>query len=129
VGTGIPKYNQIVVDMVKDPASPPDHIVLQGYPGEDTKHGFLRMYLVLDFSCWVEVAEEDVVYHETPGQPQYPTVIWIKRTAKIDYYEHSSLRELPAQYLEGQIARASTQRPPEFVFGSASVTPYWCSHR
>jgi hypothetical protein len=126
-GPGAPDDNDIVVELVEDPAAPPDHIVLQGYPGDSTDEGVLRLYLLLDFSAWVELDRNDVKFHASPGQPQYPTVIWIRRTADIDYYERKTQRHMPAQYLDGLICRPK-DRVEGVASGYTAIVPYWCSH-
>jgi len=95
----------LAAELVPDPTKLPDLVVLSGYLGTSTRAGFSRLYVDLNFSEFVELADADVLARRSVPADQDPlgrTVLWVKRSAPLLRATVSSAQE-HAAFLKGEI--------------------------
>lgn len=109
--------DEIVENLVRDPADVPDVRVLVGYLGRSTRSGHWRLYLTPDLRSYVEFREDEVVHSKQLDHKNSPlggTVVWVKREANLKHSQATS-REAQADFLQGAIRARMVQRTPPSV--------------
>ena len=106
------KPDDLVAELVPDPTTLPDVVVLRGYLGKSTLPGFSRLYVNLNLTEYVEVADADVVATRSLAANQNPlggAVLWIKRNATLLRARVCSAQE-HAAFLKGKITASASRR-------------------
>lgn len=98
-----PTLNELAKNIVTDPDSIPDIVIVLGYlaaAGKD-KPTFYRIYLDLYFHTYYEVLKTDVLHADAsdPSNLEKPTKIFINKSAKL-----TLIQVVKASYLQGPIA-------------------------
>ncbi|MEU8007097.1 hypothetical protein AB0B66_38550 [Catellatospora sp. NPDC049111] len=104
--------DDIAAELVSDPTNPPDVVVMRGFLGKSDRAGFSRLYADLNFSEFVEVADDDVVASRSLAGNQNPlggTVLWVRRTATLLRATVCTAREHSA-FLQGEITAKALHR-------------------
>ncbi len=100
------KADDFVGKLVLDPAKPSEFMVLQGFSGKSSLQGQTRLYLTLDLSEYVEVADGDVVHSQSLATDQNPlggTMLWVKTDARL-LHTRTRAAKSRADFLQGDIA-------------------------
>jgi hypothetical protein len=110
----MPEQNpdDLAAELVPDPTKLPDVVVLRGYLGESTRAGFSRLYVNLNFTEYVEVADEDVLARRSLAANQDPlsgTVLWVKRNATL-LRAAVCLAQEYAAFLHGEITASALRQ-------------------
>jgi mersacidin/lichenicidin family type 2 lantibiotic len=69
--------------VVRDPARPPEVNVVLGWIGASGREGFVRVYLRIDFSAYIELAESDILYSKHGISELEFSILWVKQTAQL----------------------------------------------
>lgn len=102
-----PKQDPVVEKLVRDPARPGTRLV-SGYLGKSAREGYWRVYLNLEFSEYLEVAEKDILHSERLGGEDTTASgswVWVKQDAQLDHVR-TRPRQAQAEFLRGDIASA-----------------------
>jgi hypothetical protein len=100
------KQDPLVDKLRPDPSQPPS-IERRGFLGRSDKEGHWRLYLTRGLTNYVEIAETDVVHHEslaTADDPDAGSRVWIKDTAILTL---GPPRQVQAENLDGAISCGS----------------------
>ena len=103
-----PDEHTIVGRLVSDPADVPDARIVIGLPGRSSRTGHTRVYLTLDLSEYLEIADEDVLHAQDMDAPEAPlrgTAIWIRRSAQV-VHTRSGPQQAQAEFLGGDLSQA-----------------------
>jgi len=75
-----------VAAIVSDPASPPETILVAGYPGTSAFDGYERLYFTPDLSTWIDIPKDDIL-HQAPisGDPLGAVYVWIRQGSHLLY--------------------------------------------
>jgi hypothetical protein len=106
------KPDDLVAELVPDPTKLPEVVVLRGYLGKSARARFSRLYVNLNFTEYVEVADEDVVATRALPANHNPlggTVLWVKRNATLLRATVCSAQE-HAAFLTGEITASALRR-------------------
>jgi hypothetical protein len=106
------KPDDLVAELVPDPTKLPDVVVLRGYLGKSTREGVSRLYVNLNFTEYVEVADADVVANRSLAANQNPlggTMLWVKRNATL-LRATVCLAQEHAAFLTGEITASALRR-------------------
>jgi hypothetical protein len=108
-----------VAKIVKDPAAPPETLMLNGYLGASSEEGHTRLYFDPHLSNYVEIPN-DAILHSQDAGPDHAglggSYVWIKRDAELTYGPAGSQRP-KGKFLEGPIMQG---------LGAAGVTANIC---
>lgn len=111
------KLADFVSKIVKDPNSPPNTLLLQGYLGDSSDEGHIRLYLDPQLSDYVEIPEDAILHtQEIPNATLGETYVWINQDAELTHGKAGPQR-LKAKFLEGRLQQqylggaAEAQRP------------------
>jgi len=99
----------LVAALVPNPsAEPPDSAVLHGYVGKSTKANSWRLYLDATLASYVEISENDILYHKEIADDG-GTLVWVPKSIELKVTRVSSTT-IQAEFLSGAIA-AGRMRP------------------
>jgi hypothetical protein len=124
-GTKDLKQDEVIARLVPDPADPPHVIRLAGYLGKSARRGFWRLYLTLELSDYVEVAEDDIVHSQALASQEHPlggTAVWIRSDATLQHVRTES-RQAQAEFLQGDITGAFLANAKGSVGGGGAFVP------
>ena len=100
------KVADFVSKIVKDPNAPPNTLLLQGYLGDSSDEGHVRLYLDPQLSDYVEIPENAILHtQEIPNATLGETYVWIEQDAELTHGKAGPQR-LKASFLEGRIQQA-----------------------
>jgi len=102
---GVPDVHPLLANVLTKLGSALDVVVLAGFPGPvPTDDSSTRLYLSLDLSEYVDLADTDILYTEHPSadQPLAPSVLWVKSEAALQH-SAGSTDLTAADYLKGEI--------------------------
>jgi hypothetical protein len=111
------KQDPLVEKIVDDPNHSQTRLV-SGYVGKSTRSGYWRVYLNLEFSDYLEIAEADVLHVETLGDEDTSGAwLWLRREASVEHVR-SEPQKAQAEFLSGEIAAALlAQASPQAAMG------------
>ena len=110
------KVADFVSKIVKDPNAPPNTLLLQGYLGDSSDEGHVRLYLDPQLSDYVEIPEADILHtQEAPNSSLGETYVWINLDAELTHGKAGPQR-LKASFLEGRLQQ-------QFLGGAAAAAP------
>jgi hypothetical protein len=92
-------------EIVADPKSVPDVMLLYGYLGASSEEDHDRLYLSRDLTNYVEVPKKAVLYRMTASKEQDPhggVTLWVSKDAAL-IYKMAPAAEALAQYFAGAI--------------------------
>jgi hypothetical protein len=100
--------DDFVSKVVKDPANPPDALLLSGYKGDSPEAGHTRLYLNPELNDYVDIPD-DAILHTAQMPPEQGALrgiyIWIKRDAEV-VHAPVLVAKRRATFLEGRMQRA-----------------------
>jgi hypothetical protein len=116
-----------IKNVVPDPSTPPNTIMVRGYFGDAPTEDDIRIYLSENLDQYVDVAD-DAIYHaepaDTPGMPPGLHYIWIDRDADM---QHEPLMQPQTgrkqKFLEGRIQRNYARQVNTQPGGQAQMQP------
>jgi len=100
-----PKHADFVSQVVKDPKSPPDVLLLQGFPGASSEKGHTRLYFDPQLTGYVEIPDDAILHSRELDSDQSPlggSYVWIKRDAQV-LQGGAGTGRIKAAFLEGPI--------------------------
>lgn len=98
-----------VRDIVSDPKSVPDVMLLYGYLGASSEEGHERLYLSPDLTNYVEVPSQAVLHRMVVPNEQDPhggVTLWVKKDAAL-IYKMAPAAEALAHYFAGAVQAAT----------------------
>lgn len=113
----------LVERLIPDPGKPAAQL-LSGYLGKSDRDGVWRIYLNLEFTEYLEIAEEDILHVEKLGRgdaSQAGAWIWVKRDATVEHVRPER-RGAQAEFLGGEISTAFLGGAAGDRLGIASLT-------
>jgi hypothetical protein len=122
-GTKDLKQDEVIARLVPDPADPPHVMRLAGYLGKSARRGFWRLYLTLELSDYVEVAEDDIIHSQalvSQDDPLAGTVVWVRSDATLQHVRTES-RQAQAEFLQGDITGAFLANTRGQVAGDETI--------
>jgi len=112
-GKGIP-HHPLVEALASDPNQPPEQATkLFGYPGPAANAKSTRLWLNLDLSSYVEVANDAIVHSQTLDNDQ-GTILWVEPGTTVTHSTTQS-QEVQAEFLGGSIAEQNLAAAPAGV--------------
>src|SRR2546421_1796240 len=102
---GKPQEDDFISKIVKDPAQPPDVLLLTGYLGASSEPGYTRLYFDPQFSNYVEIPDAAILHTQKIPAEQSPlgeSYVWIDKNAEIIHGKVGPNRP-KAKFLEGPI--------------------------
>src|SRR6266568_697331 len=137
---GKPQEEDFVSKVVKDPAQPPDVLLLTGYLGASSEPGYTRLYFDAQLSNYVEIPDAAILHIQKIPAEQSPlgeSYVWIDKNAEIIHGKVGPNRP-KAKFLEGPIfqdfmrgaqfggAAAPQPAPQPTLLGSPTCAPELC---
>src|SRR6266568_3007839 len=137
---GKPQEEDFVSKVVKDPAQPPDVLLLTGYLGASSEPGYTRLYFDAQLSNYVEIPDAAILHIQKIPAEQSPlgeSYVWIDKNAEIIHGKVGPNRP-KAKFLEGPIfqdfmrgaqfggAAAPQPAPRPTLIGSPTCAPELC---
>src|SRR5947207_11181697 len=108
------KVADFVSKIVKDPNAPPNTLLLQGYLGDSSDEGHVRLYLDPQLSDYVEIPENAILHtQDIPDATLGETYVWITQDAELIHGKAGPQR-LKASFLEGRLQQ-------EFLAGAVGA--------
>ncbi len=101
-----------VARVVRDPAQPPNALLLTGFLGDSSEAGHTRLYFDAELASYVEIPDEAILHVEPMAREQSPLegfLVWIQRDARLIQGKVGSPR-VSASFLEGPIAAQAQRR-------------------
>lgn len=123
-----PKHADFVSQVVKDPKSPPDALLLQGFPGASSEKGHTRLYFDAQLTSYVEIPDDSILFSRELASAQSPlggSYVWIKRDAQVIPGGAGSGR-VKAAFLEGPIIGAAGMPNPDWPGGGLPFPTAFC---
>ncbi len=102
---GKPQEDDFISKIVKDPAQPPDVLLLTGYLGASSEPGYTRLYFDAQLSNYVEIPDAAILHIQKIPAEQSPlgeSYVWIDKNAEIIHGKVGPNRP-KAKFLEGPI--------------------------
>ncbi len=99
------KEDLLVEKLRSDPSQNTDVRIVTGYLGKGTHDGSWRLYISPQLNEYLEISEEDIVHNQSLATEQSPlggTVLWIKRSANLQYTRTIS-HQVQAEFLQGDM--------------------------
>lgn len=89
-----------VAQVVKDPNSPADAVMLTGFLGASPAEGSTRLYLNVDLSEYVDLPDEAILHAERSGEesPIAPTYVWVRKDVAF-----AGAQSAGAEFLQGSL--------------------------
>jgi hypothetical protein len=118
------EQHPLVGKLIPDPDQPAEARVLSGFVGTSTREGHVRLYLNLELSSYVEIAEDDVLHAEAPSpdDPMGMSVLWVRRGAPM-----ASTQLMPeqtqAELLTGMLTEGVQFDPQSEGFAPMTTLP------
>jgi hypothetical protein len=111
--------NPIIMKMLSLEGQPAKAIELVGYVGPSSQDGFIRFYLKLDLSTYLEFPTAGLIYAEPPdpADSTQPIKILIDAATRLSVVE-----SLEASFLEGSIIKSHSSNIPVPSCGLAQTT-------
>ena len=109
-----------VRDIVSDPKSVPDVMLLYGYLGASSEEGHERLYLSPDLTNYVEVPTAAILHQMAAPKEQDPhggVTLWVKKDAAL-VYKMAPAAEALAHYFAGAIAGGAAPGPQPAALGA-----------
>jgi hypothetical protein len=105
----------LVESLVADASAPPDVGCLPGLLGKSSREGYVRLYMDLTFSEFVEIPRSDIVHTESLPKAESritaQTIVWIRDGARLIHTRHTTL-DFRKEFLAGPIAQRFLPRTP-----------------
>ena len=125
-----------VRDIVSDPKSVPDVMLLYGYLGASSEEGHERLYLSPDLTNYVEVPTAAILHQMAAPKEQDPhggVTLWVKKDAAL-VYRMAPAAEALAHYFAGAIqagmpGAAALPQPRMFTQGANCDITVACHHQ
>ena len=96
--------DQLVSRLAPDPnAGPPNLRVMIGWIGASDRDDRIRIYTVLDFSEYVEVANSEVAHIERHASAVEPSVVWLRSTAPVTVTRTPQRESQQLAFLQGSL--------------------------
>ena len=98
-------YSPFVKAVAGDGTTPPDVRVLKGWLGASGEEGFVRLYLDLELSTYVDIPSDAVLYSEgvPDSHPAGERHVWVPRNAELK--EGGSAIARASKFLFGEVQR------------------------
>ena len=127
-----------VARIVKDPANPPQTVMLTGYVGASSEKGYTRLYFDPGLNSYVEIPDDAILHSQDSADPGGlgGTHLWVRRDAELIYGPAGAQRP-KGKFLEGPIMQAVAPvtvpvqvcaTPPQTVLGCPTHAPFQCPH-
>ena len=101
-GKGGLKEDALVAALAPDASAPADATVLHGFVGKSTQDKCWRLYLDASLGSYVEVSEDDILYHrQVPDDGG--TLLWVPKSLELKVTKVTSTT-IQAEFLSGAIA-------------------------
>lgn len=100
-----PKQDPIIQNLVSNPASVPDLIVLTGFVGNSSDKDRLRVYVNVELNEYLEVSRKDVHYQQEgpfADSPLKSSLVWVNAGASIKHVK-AEATTIEAEFLQGEI--------------------------
>lgn len=99
-------FHPVVTRLKGTGDSLPEVVKLEGYLGPSDKKDHVRLYFDLDFTSYVDVPKDAVLYREPddPKDETRPTIILVSASAKLSYVAAQKFENVEASFLRGGIA-------------------------
>jgi hypothetical protein len=97
--------SKFVSEVVKDPKTPVETLLLHGYAGDSSEAGHTRLYFDPQLSSYVEIPDDAILHSQEIPAAQSPlggTYVWIKRDTQVIHGQPTPARQKGA-FLEGPI--------------------------
>jgi hypothetical protein len=81
--TALLRDDALVARLIRDPANPPDLMLLWGFVGASSEADHVRLYLDILFSSYIDIPRDVIVHREPMPQAQSPlggSYVWILKT-------------------------------------------------
>ena len=120
--------DELIEQLVPDPANLPNVVGLDGYVGRSDRPGHIRLYRTLSVDYWLEIPEEAVYFARTvdvAGKFQRLSVVWIHRDAEVQARITGTDDQELLEFLSGSFAAgnlAEVELPGDYQ----SETGLWC---
>ena len=104
-----PKADDFVASIVRDPANPPDTLLVSGYVGASSEPDAVRLYFNPQLSDYVDIPNDAILHSQKIPQESSGlggSYVWIKSDAALTYGPVSTKRVKATRFLEGKIAQA-----------------------
>lgn len=129
----MPKINDFVSKIVKDPKKPHSTILLVGFLGKSSEKGHSRLYFDASLNNYVEIPNGGIIYKvKIPPAQSFlgASLVWIDPDAQLIYGRVGSTR-VKASFLEGRIQQESMRAGQPLPSGSdalsTTIDPVWCA--
>jgi hypothetical protein len=122
--------DELIEQLVPEPASPPSVVGLDGYVGRSDLDGHFRLYRDLSVSYWLEIPEDKVYFARTvdvAGKFQRLSVVWLERDAVVQPRITSTDDPVLLEFLDGEFT-AGNLVEVEMPEGYESDTGLWCNN-
>lgn len=122
-----PRHADFVGQVIKDPKSPPETLLLQGFPGASSEKGHTRLYFDAQLSSYIEIPDEAILHSKELSVEHSPlggAYLWIKKDAQVIHGSVGPSR-VKAAFLEGPIMGGAVGIPgPDWPGGGFPVPTY-----
>jgi hypothetical protein len=113
----------LVDALIPDPAqAPPDVIVMAGHLGRSPVAGRWRLYLAIDLSDFVEVAEDDIMFSRSIDGDLGGTALWIKASASLERGT-TTTQQTAAGFLQGKLTDAYLGQAASDYWPEGAIDP------
>lgn len=122
-------YDEFVQSLVSNPANPPRLIIMNGFLGESTEAGCVRLYLDAALQRYLEIPNDAILYHQKLDKSIAPlggSRIWVKAEAIV--VSARTQQRMSAEFLGGNIMRNFSQGAARVNLGAGALTnidPSW----
>ena len=107
-------FSKFVSEVVKDPKTPVETLLLHGYVGESSEAGHTRLYFDPQLSSYAELPDDAILHSQEIPAAESPlggTYVWIKRDAQVIHGQPAPARQ-KGTFLEGPLMAGANIPPP-----------------
>lgn len=122
--------DELIEQLVPDPANTPSVVGLDGYVGRSDRVGHFRLYRTLSLDYWLEIREDAVYFARTvdvAGKFQRMSVVWIYSDAQVQPRITGTDDQALLDFLNGTFA-AGNLTEVELPGDYTSETGLWCNN-
>ena len=117
--------SSFVAKLVKDPAAPPETVLMTGFLGDSSEKGHTRLYLDLQLSSWYDIPNEAVLHSEDVSQAEQPLradAVWVDRVTRP---EHAHLQARSIREIADEEGRAPADVLLDLALAEDLQTGFW----
>jgi hypothetical protein len=129
MANGASQPDELIEQLVPDPAQPPRVVGLDGYLGSSALEGHVRLYRDLSVSYWLDIPEVSVYFTRTvavEGKFHRISVVWVDRDARVQPQITGTDDPELLDFLRGEFTAGSLLEA-ELPAGYESETGLWCN--